>query len=521
MPSPMNGVRPPYTLPSNIVYFHDWRYVDGGYLRWLGADDQPVALMPPPDPVSEMHASWEWVPKGVRIVAMPATVDEQPVITATELNETIFFGGSVLFEDGLYRMFYESIHPDGFSNPDKLAHIGHYKYLRYAESDDGYAWRFPDCGMVVPNDTTNYNNVVFDPGDVGYHGGCVFIDPSSKEERYKSIFLGQISREGVARYLAARPNDFDPMAIMRQGDPRGAKFGGFGVFGATSPDGLQWTLLPEPMLIQHSDTFHACTYDEVQGKYVAYLRSWLYGRRTVARAESSDFRSLGLPEQICWPDPGMAPYDTWYTSGYTRMPGAPDYHLMFPTLWSQLDDSFTPHLYSSPDGAVWSRVSDVVNAGGGVVPEAVRHDWCRCGMAMINLVPLPGDRIGSMVLGWHIPHKHPRAMPFGYAGWVWWQRGRLTALRAEREGQFALYPLHFEGREVVLNFRTRFAGSIQVAAHGKACYRTFEDCDPISGDALEHVVSWKGQTDIGHDEGEAVQLQFRLHNADLFSVSFR
>ena len=30
MPSPMHGCRPPYRLLSNIVYFHDWRYVNHG-----------------------------------------------------------------------------------------------------------------------------------------------------------------------------------------------------------------------------------------------------------------------------------------------------------------------------------------------------------------------------------------------------------------------------------------------------------------------------------------------------------
>ena len=46
----MNGVQPPYELPSNIVYFHDWRYVDHGDLRWLTAANEAVCVMPAPDP---------------------------------------------------------------------------------------------------------------------------------------------------------------------------------------------------------------------------------------------------------------------------------------------------------------------------------------------------------------------------------------------------------------------------------------------------------------------------------------
>src|SRR5688572_4684662 len=34
MRSPMHGVQPPYRLPSNVVYFHDWRYVNCGAYAW-------------------------------------------------------------------------------------------------------------------------------------------------------------------------------------------------------------------------------------------------------------------------------------------------------------------------------------------------------------------------------------------------------------------------------------------------------------------------------------------------------
>lgn len=51
--------------------------------------------------------------------------------------------------------------------------------------------------------------------------------------------------------------------------------------------------------------------------------------------------------------------------------------------------------------------------------------------------------------------------------------------------------------------------------------RSFADCDPLTGDHLDRTVSWRGATDLGHKHREAVELLFRLRNADLFSVGFK
>src|SRR6185369_13693133 len=105
--SQLNGLLPPFELPSNIVYFHDWRYVDHGYLRWLGPDDKPVKTMPAPDPLPPTHSDLEWVPRGVRIQAIEADIAEEPVLRSSQMNEVLFWSGSVIHEAGRYRLFYE------------------------------------------------------------------------------------------------------------------------------------------------------------------------------------------------------------------------------------------------------------------------------------------------------------------------------------------------------------------------------------------------------------------------------
>jgi len=51
--------------------------------------------------------------------------------------------------------------------------------------------------------------------------------------------------------------------------------------------------------------------------------------------------------------------------------------------------------------------------------------------------------------------------------------------------------------------------------------RTFEDCDTLSGDHLDHIVTWRGEKDLGHPADSPVALRFRLRNASLYSVSFQ
>lgn len=499
--SPMSGVRPPFTLPSNVVLFHDWRYVDHGYLRWLDEKDEPIHLMPPPDPLPAIHSSWVWVPRGVRLETMPGQLDSEPSITAAQLKSPICFGGNVVEEQGRYLLFYSSFDKDSFS-PAKQALAGFDLKLCYAQSDDGRNWKWND------------NNVVFDPGSTGFHGGCVFVDPSSIAQRYKSVFLGVVSDEQWGKYRERYPEDIDPMAVLAADDPRRGRGAAFGLFGATSPDGLHWTKVEEPLLVQHSDTLHAARYDMERGKYVIYMRTWLYGRRAVGRSESDTFSHFPAPDQILWSDGALTPDQTWYSPGYNLIPDCPDYHLLFPTLWSQSDDGFTPFLFSSPDGLAWSRTPGEI-----LPPYHDRPAWCRCGAFMGDMVSLPGNRVGSLVGGLHIPHKYPRAMPFGQAGWMSWPKDRLVALRSDRDGAFALLPLDVQGREVVLNFRTRIAGSILVEVCGVEG-RSSADCDVICGDETSRKVTWKGNSDIGHREGEPVQLKFRMNNADLFSVRF-
>ena len=512
MPSPMHGHTPPYRLPSNIVYFHDWRYVNHGGLSWVDDDGANPGLWTRDLP-ERMHYRWHDMPQGIRLRAQAARKSE-PVLTPEQANAVFLFGGNLIHDDGTYRLWYENWPEEGIDDPN----MGHGNYVRYAESDDGETWRLPGVGLIEHRGSTR-NNIVYGAmlTQTGYHGGSVFKDPSAPPaERYKGVNLGDMTPDMRERYLRDRSDEFDP----RIGDR------GTAVFGSVSPDGIHWTPIDEPFVAQNSDTHNVGLYDEVRGKYVLYCRSWFYQRRTIGRTESDDFRRFPLPEECFWPGPRMAPHDLWYTQSTNRMPGAPDYWVMFPMRWSLPTDQFTWHVATSPDGMVWDLVPGPDgDTSGPVCVPGEPGSWDAGVVAPgLGLVELPGDRMGVLYSGSPVPHKHPRKPPLGKLAWAWWPKGRLVALEAENEGSFALWQLQFDGRTARVNVTTPPAGWLRAEACDQRGVplpgRSFDDCDPITGDVLDQPITWQGESDLGHAEGAPVVLRFRLRAAKLYSVRF-
>ena len=505
MISPMHGKHPPYALRSNVVYFHDWRYVNPGAYRWLGADGSAVPMWAV-DPVPPMRYHFVDMPLGIELVAQRARKTE-PVLTPGQAKEIFLFGGTLIHEGGRYRLWYDCWPQEGFGWPN----MGMFNHVRYAESDNAVDWTLPSLG-IIERDGTKDNNIVLGPSltpETGYHGGCVFRDPSAPPaERYKAFYLGLVTPEALEKYRRERPGEIDALSDAQ------------GMWGAVSPDGLHWTPLPDPLVMQSSDTHNVCEYDVELGQYVAYCRTWFFHRRSIGRMASGDFRRLPLPEELFWPDASMKPYETWYANAKTLVPGTTDYHVMFPMRWSLPEDKFDFHLASSPDNIVWNFVP-----GGPVCEPGDPGTWDGGVVAPgLGMVELPGDRVGILMAGSPVPHKHPRKPPLGALAWAWWPRGRLVALRAEVEGAFALWPLTFTGRTAHVNARTAVAGFVRVEAAGPDGEalpgRSFDDCDAFNGDQLDHVVTWRGESDLGHPDGGPVTLRFRMRSADLYAVEF-
>ena len=49
----------------------------------------------------------------------------------------------------------------------------------------------------------------------------------------------------------------------------------------------------------------------------------------------------------------------------------------------------------------------------------------------------------------------------------------------------------------------------------------FDDADPIATTGLDHVVSWKGNSDLSALGGGPIKLRFYFKNAKLYSFQFK
>ena len=86
-------------------------------------------------------------------------------------------------------------------------------------------------------------------------------------------------------------------------------------------------------------------------------------------------------------------------------------------------------------------------------------------------------------------------------------------------------PFTFSGKELIINYATSAAGSLQVElqdADGQPLDGfALAESDVIFGDQVERVVGWKGGSDVSQLAGQPVRLRCVLKDADLYSIRFR
>jgi hypothetical protein len=114
-----------------------------------------------------------------------------------------------------------------------------------------------------------------------------------------------------------------------------------------------------------------------------------------------------------------------------------------------------------------------------------------------------------------------------------WPDNRLRRLTVRRHGfgsvhagaaggELTTRPLTFTGKNLILNYSTSAAGSIQVElldAEGKPIEgRALADMPPLFGDELDAVVQWKSGADLSGLIGQPVRFHFVLKDADLFAL---
>jgi hypothetical protein len=514
----------PVELAGKRLIFTHYHYIRPASFGWY--DDQGNNIT-----VAGTAGLWDAhlrvvdAPVGIRIVAQPAERSSQPfpgIAPARPWEEGPLELGQVLFdeEDGLFKAW-------------TTCSAQGQRFRCYLQSRDFENWERPELGIVEFAGSRNNNLIAAD--DLGW----IFKDPSSPEERWKWIGERPITRPEYEAFQKKRPQDWNPQSD-RVDVPEGPGTLILAVKGGVSPDGFRWQTLPEPLVVQHADTINTAYYDVRLRKYVAYFRhwvmpdrseraptddrglSWMAGRRSIGRSETDDFRRFPLSECILTPGPDlMGPSDTLYTNGHTFVPGAPDQHLFFPTLWHQINDSTSVAVASSLDGKVLHWLP-----GNPVLTTAPFEQWDGgCLFASGHLLELPDGRWILPYSASNVPHKYPRKGAIqGGLGFATWRKGRLVAVEAVERGQFSTFTLMPPGRRIRLNALTVRGGSIRVevtdASRNVVPGRSFDDCRPIIGDQYRTLVTWRGGDDLGVPEGTPIGLRFQLDQAKLFFVDF-
>lgn len=420
---------------------------------------------------------------------------------------------TVIRDGNLYRMYYRG--SQAVYTKDRIEEP-HPEYTCYAESPDGIIWTKPNLGLLEIAGTLD-NNVIMTPETAGRatHNFCPFIDTRpgvTVSERYKAV--GGLSD---------------------------------GLYAFVSADGIRWRRLQEQPVITQGDfdSQNLAFWDVERGEYRAYFRAFRNGR-DIKTCTSRDFRN--------WTDPIFLEYSPdrisqLYTNQINPYYRAPHIFLGFPTRytdrgWTE-STKFLPQLeYRRIRASRSQREGTAVTDGMFITSrDALRfsvwpESFIRPGLKLRDNW-FYGDNYQS--LGLVETSSTIEGAPDELSVYVSESSMQGTSSRWRRHtlridgfvsvqaplsgGEMITKPITFSGDQLVINYSTSAAGSIQVEIQDMSRKPvpgfSLSESEEIYGDSLEQIVLWKGGSDLGALSGKPVRLRFVLKDADLYSFRFQ
>jgi hypothetical protein len=501
-------------LDEHPLPFLDWSLVQAGSIKYV--DRKTAKLLPLNDPhdvtdPNDIEAVPIAIPSGIRLKAEPAK------------NRGTF--GDVLFRPIHPWEENCTVHTLRYDTADKGYKLWYRTkdYYAYAESSDFKTWQRPlksfasYDGHAETNILTVLNREEIAAGPICSpeearpgQSGSFMIDPSAPaEERYKSVFLAHLKEPtDVFAQQSQKP-------ISAMTGP-----GSTVLWGAVSADGIGWRVLPEPILLHDADTQTVIGYDTPRRKYVMFTRLYEQNRRTIAYAETDDFRHWPLPRNAIAPGAETGPTIDYYASAFATYPGQDNQRVLFPLVYDRAIDSSTIHLASSRDGHLFHFLP----ACPILRPDLSSSEDNGFMAPFPSLVRTPDHRMLLFYDVHRTPHKFPRHRFAGshhYA--ATWPADRLAALEAAEKGSFTSVPLLLRGSHIVLNMQSERTGGIELeirdATFTPIPGYTFADNNKMIGDHPAITASWNGKTDLAHLRGKTIYLSFRLQAARLYAIS--
>ena len=360
-------------------------------------------------------------------------------------------GGTVLHEDGLFRMWYRC----HYGQHETRDH-GQIMRTAYATSEDGVNWDRPVLGQIEFNGSKN-NNLVYGNMTAGYgiHSARLVHTPSDPDpqKRYKML-----------------------LTFVRHKPPRW----GFGA--AFSPDGIHWQGHPEPVKIdyhKHYGSFNTVIFDTLSQTYVAYYQrrpQYAFpqpympsGTRYMGRMESKDF--------VNWTDSNYLAHGPDHDDpiGSDLFEPAPfqyadaAYVYLNAALWyDEYTDQLWVRLGSSRDNLIWRWVGDrqpfIPNGPEGswdsmmihpmFVPPVIYNDelyfYYTCKTTKERPYRGVGKNDGLLAKAGH-PRGYEDFLLFSVGVAKLRLDGFVSLVGGVRTGSFTTHPIQFSGSALELN----------------------------------------------------------------------
>ena len=456
-------------------------------------------------------------PEGIRLVLTPAEKSEVVIAVDRPWEGHQIAHVTVRQDEGKYRMWYGARSGTGPSE----------QFLCYAESEDGIGWNKPELGLFE-FEGSKKNNICL----VGPHAmrGSVFIDENpSGGDRYKKLGHSPrwydeagneiSSKEGLAKWQELGEQGYNRDEVRQRVRLVGTHRA------MTSPDGIHWTVLKEPVFEGFCDTQTVAYFDVQRTMSVGYFRTSIDGRRAVGMSETEDFTTWPVPTPIFAPDALDGPSDSLYTNAYSRYPGT-DLHLMFPAVFHQVGDYSDIQLAVSTDGRNWSRPSrePVITCGDEANGEG---GWVAVGPA---LFVLPDGRFAVPCTGRAMRHHevyYRTRTGDAHVRWAMWPEHRLGGIRADGRGAFTLESRVIRDGELVVNYETDRGGWIRAALYENIPHPpepvdpvpgySFDECERVCGDRFRQSLRWNGSSDLSPLAGKKINVRFEMNRATLYA----
>lgn len=433
--------------------------------------------------------------EGVSVVMHPALKTGERTLEADKPWEDASLNWfSVLEDGGKFRMWYECYDVEGWPTSDDTSFC-------YAESSDGIHWVKPSLGLFEYHGSKD-NNILFrqigpDGARSRVHGTNVFIDPNAPpESRYKCVSQGIFQGRGDLPYRIA---------------------------GMTSPDGLRWTRLPEPICDVFADSQYSGFWDAQRSLYVLFGRVSGKGR-SIGSSRSTDFAHFEPLALVLENEPNC----DLYNPAALKYPHAENAYFMFPSFYNHQEDTLDIHLAVSRDGIHWTwpdRATPFISLG-------KSGDFDTGSLYMGQGLLRVGNEIWQYYSG--APLKHEEAtlekltIP---ANRRFFSRvtsrldGFVSVDAGAQSGTFTTPPIRFKGNRLVFNAAIRAGGELRAGLLDEKGTPipgfAIEDSAPITGDHTEVAAEWTSKPALAAWAGRTVRLTFRMSNASLFAFQFK